>query len=500
MSQDAQPAARHKWWPLLAVSIAAFMLLLDVTVVNVALPDIQRDLKASFDELQWVIDAYALTLAATMLIFGSLADRFGRRRLFTIGLAIFSVASLACGLAWDPLALNLFRGLQGLGGAAMLSTSLALIAAAYTGRERTIALSVWGATVAGAVATGPLIGGALVETLGWESVFFVNVPVGLLTAWLVAGAVPESRDPNTTGHVDIAGLMTLAGSMSTLLLALMQGNEQGWGSAEILGLFAAAGVLLVAFVAIERRAANPLLDLGLFRKPSTWGASTTILTLAISVFAMLTFLVLYIQNYLGYDAFETGLRLFPLTIASFFAAALVARVAERIPPRIVLAAGLTVAGAGLLLNRQVEVGSDWEVLLAGGILIGIGAGAVNPTVAATALGTAPVEKSGMASGLNNSFRLLGVAIGVAGLGAIMEERVDASLTDTIGGGSHEVVDLISTGNVDEVIRGAPDLAPAIETAFIAGMDTILLVAAAIVWVGAALALLLVRRRDFVAQG
>ncbi len=491
---------RHKWWPLVAVSIAAFMLLLDVTVVNVALPDIQSDLGASFDELQWVIDAYALSLAATMLIFGSMADRFGRRRLFTIGLAAFSLASLACGLAWDPLSLNIFRGVQGLGGAAMLSTSLAIIAAAYSGRERTIALSVWGATVAGAVATGPLIGGALVETLGWEAVFFVNVPVGLLTAWLVASGVPESRDPSATGRVDVAGLVTLAGSMASLLLALMRGNEQGWGSAEIVGLFAAAAILLALFIVIERRVEHPLLDLGLFRKPSTWGASIAILTLAISTFAMLTFLVLYIQSFLGYDAFETGLRLFPLTIASFFAAAIVARLVERISLRLLVVAGLAIAGAGLMLNRNIEVGSDWDVLLAGGILIGIGIGIANPTVAATALGTAPVEKSGMASGLNSSFRLLGVAIGVAGLGAIMENRVASSLLDSIGAAEHGLVDLISTGNIAIAVRGDPGLAVPAETAFIDGMDTIMLAAALLVWAGAVLTALLVRPRDFIEQG
>jgi EmrB/QacA subfamily drug resistance transporter len=491
-----------KWRTLVAVSIATFMLLLDVTVVNVALPEIQSDLGASFDELQWVIDAYALTLAATILILGSLSDRFGRRRLFTIGLAAFSLASLACGLASDPLMLDVFRGLQGFGGAAMLATSLALIAAAYEGRRRATALAVWGATTAAAVALGPLIGGAVVEALSWEWIFFINVPIGLVTAALVARGVPESRDPAASGRPDFGGLVTLAAAMSLLIVALFRGNEEGWGSPLILGLFAGAVVLLAAFVAIESRRDEPLLDLALFRKPSTWGASLGILTIAISVFAMLTYLVFYIQNALGYDALETGLRLFPLTVASFFAAAIAGRLTDRVPVRALIAFGLVAAGVGLLLNRQVEVGSDWTALLAGGILIGIGAGAVNPSVAATALGTVPVAKSGMASGLNSTFRLLGVAVGVAMLGAVVESEVSSSLESSLPAAPHSLVDVVATGNVDAAVATAPpglesQVAGAAESAFVAGFDAIQLVAAAIAFAGAICALTLVRDRDFV---
>jgi EmrB/QacA subfamily drug resistance transporter len=491
------------WRTLVAVSIATFMLLLDVTVVNVALPEIQTDLGASFDELQWVIDAYALTLAATMLIFGSFADRLGRRRIFVFGLAAFSVSSLLCGLAGDPVVLDVLRGIQGLGGAAMLATSLALIAAAYEGRQRATALAVWGATTAAAVAIGPLVGGALVEAFGWESIFFVNVPVGLVTAALVARGVPESRDPSASGRADYGGLVTLAGAMTLGVLALFRGNEEGWGSGIILGLFAGSVALIAAFIAIERRREQPLLDLALFRKPSTWGASLGILMIAISVFANLTFLVFYIQNALGYDALETGLRLFPLTIASFFAAAVAGRLTDRVPIRFLIAAGLACAGVGLLLNRQVEVGSDWTALLAGGIFIGIGAGIVNPSVAAAALGTVPVAKSGMASGLNSTFRLLGVAVGVALLGAVVEHEVSASLAQSLPvTPPHALVDLVSTGNVGAAAEfaqanGGPDISVAAETAFVHGFDTIQLVSALIAFGGALLSLALVRQQDFI---
>ena len=476
------------------------MLLLDVTVVNVALPDIQSDLGASFNELQWVIDAYALTLAATMLIFGSVADRIGRRRVFAIGLGLFSVSSLACGLAHDPVVLDVLRGVQGFGGAAMLSTGLALIAAAYEGRERSTALAVWGATTAGAVAIGPLIGGALVDLFSWEAIFFVNVPIGIATAALVIRAVPESRDPSATGPLDLGGLVTGAAAMSLLVLALFRGNDEGWGSALILGLLGGSAALLAAFVAIERRVAQPLLDLDLFRKPTTAGASLAIFATAISVFAMLTFLVLYIQNALGYSAFETGLRLFPLTVASFFAAAAGARLADRIELRFLLAAGLVFAGVGMLLNTAVDPDSDWTVLLPGGVFIGAGAGLVNPAVAAAALGAAPVVKSGMASGLNSTFRLLGVAVGVAALGAMLEHRVHEKLSELLPNAPSGLADVVATGNVDAAAAAAPpdaasQVASAANVAFVYGLDEVFLAAAIVAFAGAALSLLLVRQRD-----
>ena len=465
------------------------MLLLDVTVVNVALPDIQSDLGASFNELQWVIDAYALTLAATMLIFGSVADRIGRRRVFAIGLGLFSVSSLACGLAHDPVVLDVLRGVQGFGGAAMLSTGLALIAAAYEGRERSTALAI-----------GPLIGGALVDLFSWEAIFFVNVPIGIATAALVIRAVPESRDPSATGPLDLGGLVTGAAAMSLLVLALFRGNDEGWGSALILGLLGGSAALLAAFVAIERRVAQPLLDLDLFRKPTTAGASLAIFATAISVFAMLTFLVLYIQNALGYSAFETGLRLFPLTVASFFAAAAGARLADRIELRFLLAAGLVFAGVGMLLNTAVDPDSDWTVLLPGGVFIGAGAGLVNPAVAAAALGAAPVVKSGMASGLNSTFRLLGVAVGVAALGAMLEHRVHEKLSELLPNAPSGLADVVATGNVDAAAAAAPpdaasQVASAANVAFVYGLDEVFLAAAIVAFAGAALSLLLVRQRD-----
>src|SRR5256886_12604831 len=275
----------RKWWTLVAVCVATFMLLLDITIVNVALPAIRRETSASFDELQWVIDAYSLALAGLLLAAGSLADQLGRRLVFVIGVAIFSFASLLCGLSGDATLLDFARGLQGVGGAAMFATSLALLAQEFHGRERGTAFGVWGATIGGAVAVGPLVGGALTEGFGWEWIFFVNVPIGIATIAVTQMKVRETKDPTASG-VDWLGTALFSGALIALVFALIRGNAEGWGSALILGLLAAAVVLMVAFVVVELRQENPMLDLALFRKPTFAGASVVAFALSASMFAM----------------------------------------------------------------------------------------------------------------------------------------------------------------------------------------------------------------------
>src|SRR3954447_26944048 len=261
MSDHAGPPQPdpHRWWTLGAVCVATFMLLLDITVVNVALPDIRQDLGASFEDLQWVVDAYALALATFMLTAGSLADLLGRRRIFVAGLAIFTLASLLCGLSQSPTALNLARALQGVGGAAMFATSLALLAAAFTGRERGTALGIWGATTGASVAVGPLVGGVLTEHVSWQSIFFVNLPIGIAAIGVTLRMVGESRSPDPD-PIDWGGLITFSAGLFALVFALVRGNAEGWGSAQIVGLLAGAVVLLVASVLIQARRARALPD------------------------------------------------------------------------------------------------------------------------------------------------------------------------------------------------------------------------------------------------
>src|SRR4051794_8461037 len=323
----------RKWWTLLAVSVATFMLLLDITVVNTALPSIHDDLGASFTDLQWVIDAYTLSLAALVLTAGVLADRLGRRRVFAAGLAIFTVASLAAGLAPNPTFLNITRAIQGIGGAVMLAVSLALIAQEFqAGRERGAAMGVYGATIGVAVATGPLVGGALTDSLGWESIFFLNVPIGVAAIVITYTKLRETRDPNAS-RIDWGGLVTFSTALLLLVLGLVRGNDEGWGSTLIVSLFAVAAVLMAAFVAIEARVKEPMLPLRLFRNHAFTGVQLAAFAVSASMFALFLYLTLYLQQFLGYSAIDAGLRYLPITIGAFVVAPIAGAALSKIQAR-----------------------------------------------------------------------------------------------------------------------------------------------------------------------
>ena len=498
-----------KWWTLLAVCLAIFMLLLDITIVNVALPDIRRELDSSFTDLQWVVDAYALALAALLLPAGSLGDLLGRRRVFVAGIALFALASLLCGLSGDPTMLNLARGLQGIGGAMMFATSLALIAQEFEPQERGTAFGLWGATTGFAVAVGPLVGGVLTEGIGWEWIFFVNVPIGIATAAMTLAKVPESeRDPSA--RIDWAGLVTFTGALFCLVFALIRGNDEGWGSAPIVGLLVASVVLLVVFVLIERRTSQAMFDLSLFRKPAFTGAQIVAFSLHASIFSMFLYLTLYIQNVLGYSPLEAGLRFLPVSVLSFLVAPVAGKLAERLPIRGFLGAGLIFVGLGLVLMNGIQPDDDWTTLLPGFILAGIGIGCVNPPLATAAIGVVEPQHSGAASGINSTFRQVGTATGIAGLGALLQARVADHLSDALAGtpvpaGAKDgLTEAVTSGNVQAVAQAAPPgaraaLLDASRAAFIDGLDEILVVAAVVAFVGGLLAFALVRQRDFVGR-
>src|SRR3954471_5997558 len=367
------------------------MLLLDITVVNVALPDIQKELDTDLTGLQWVVDAYTLTLAAFTLTMGALADRFGRRRLFLIGVGVFTLASLLCGLATNATFLHLARGLQGIGGAAMFATSLALIAQEFQGPERGTAIAAWGATIGLAVAIGPLVGGALTDGLGWEWIFFVNVPVGLATMALATLRVPESRNPNA-GGIDWLGVITFSGSLFLLVFGLIRANDYGWGSTTIVIRFVGAVVLFATFVIVERRVRDPMFDLKLFRKPAFDGVSIAAFALSAAMFAMFLYITLYMQNVLGYTPLETGWRFLPLSVTSFVVAPFAGRLTERFPVRLFLGVGLLLVSLALLLMHGAKPDSSWTTLLAGFIVAGIGIGMCNPALATGAVGVVPPEQ------------------------------------------------------------------------------------------------------------
>ena len=493
----------RKWWTLLAVCVATFMLLIDVTIVNVALPDIQRDLSASFSSLQWVVDAYALTLASFLLVAGSVGDRIGRRRVFSFGFALFTAASFACGLSADPTVLNFARGFQGAGAAAMFATALALIAQEFEGRERANAIGVWGATVGGAVAIGPLLGGLITEGLGWEWIFFVNVPIGIGAIVLTESKLAnvKATDPQP---IDWPGLITFSAGLFLFIFGLIRGNPEGWGSTAIVASLGGAVVLLLAFLAIEARRENAMLDLSLFRKPSFTGVSIVAFTLSAGMFAMFLYLTLYIQDVLGYSPLEAGLRFLPLTVLSFVVAPISGRLLGRVPARAMMGTGLILVGLGLILMHGMKVGDDWTTLLVGSVVAGIGIGMTNPGIASVAIGVVDAARAGMASGINSTFRQVGIATGTAALGAIFQSRVESKLGELLPNAPPTFSDAVSSGAAQNAIPSLPpqlqaQAADAANQAFVSGLNEILLFGAATALIGGIASWLLVRSRDLVSQ-
>jgi EmrB/QacA subfamily drug resistance transporter len=497
----------RKWWTLLTVCVATFMLLLDITVVNTALPSIERDLGASFAELQWVIDAYALTLAAFVLTAGSLADRLGRRLVFAWGLVVFSIASLLAGLAPDPTLLNLARGLQGIGAAVMFAVSLALIAQDFRpGRERGMAMGAFGASIGVAIAVGPLIGGALTEALGWEWIFFVNVPIGALVLAATALRLAESKDPSPAG-IDWAGLVTFTAALFMLVAALLRGNQEGWGSPEIVSLLAGAAASMAAFVMVERRAADPMLPLELFRRPAFTGVQLGAFAVSSSMFALYLYLTLYLQNHLGLSPLEAGTRYLPFTIITFLVSMLTGALLSRVQARLLISAGLAATGAGMLLMAGLEVDSTWTALLAGFMLAGAGVGLLNPAISDVALSVVPRARSGMAAGINDAFRQVGVAVGIAAWGAILlgrgsnrTEELAAGTPGADGDRPRELVEAASSGGLDSAVAALPpgdrgQLTDAASEGFLAGLNDVLVLGAAVAFVGAVLVLWLVREEQ-----
>ena len=494
----------RKSWTLILVCVATFMLLLDITIVNVALPSIQRKLDASLSSLQWVVDAYALTLASFLLVWGSLGDRIGRRRIFAIGLGIFTFASLLCGLATDPTMLNIFRGLQGVGAAAMFATTLALIAQEFEGRERARAIGLWGATVGGAVAIGPLIGGIITDTLGWEWIFFVNIPIGIAA---IAGTQTRLANVAATdaAPIDWAGVMTFSLALFALVSGLIRGNAEGWGSLPIVAALTAAVLLMVAFFVIESRRANAMLDLSLFRVSSFGGASIVALALSAGMFAMFLYLTLFIQDVVGLTPLQAGLCFLPLTALSFIVAPISANLSGRIPVQVLMGSGLILVGAGLLLMRGVSADDNWTVLLPGFIVAGIGIGMVNPLIAEVALGVVRPARAGMASGINSTFRQIGIATGVAGLGAVFQAQILSQL-DMIPAASRDAfAEAVSSGAIEQAVAASPpgsrsQALAAANDAFVYGFNEILLIGGIIAIVGGVLGWATIRRSDFVAIG
>ena len=466
-----------RWWPLVAISLGTFMLLVDVTIVNVALPSIATSLGSSFTDLQWVIDGYALALAALLLLAGGLADRFGRRRVYLVGLAVFSLGSLACGLAPGAGTLIAARVVQGAGGAAMFATTAALLATTYSGRDRGVAFGVWGAVNGLAAASGPLLGGLLTEGLGWPAIFLVNLPVAVAAVGLTLRVVTESA--SGSGRIDAAGASAFTVAVVGLVVGLIAGGDRGWTDPTTLASLGVAVVATGVFVAVERRVARPMLDLALFGRPSFSALMVGAALLSAAAFADLAYVSIWLQSVLGLGPIAAGLVVLPLSVAAFVVSAVAGRFLHGDDAHRPIAGGLALVGVGTLLMTLVDPTSGASALLLGVVVSGLGVGLATPVLVSAALAAVPPRLAGTASAAVNTFRQLGLALGIAVLGTLFAGRIGSVVVGAGLPGS--VTDALTGGQASRVLAATPPAArPALDavfhTAFAAGLDRIFVVA------------------------
>jgi EmrB/QacA subfamily drug resistance transporter len=499
----------RKWWPLVAICLGSFILLLDVTIVNVALPRMASDFHASFSSLQWVVDAYSLALAAMLLALGSLADLYGHRRLYVGGLVLFAAASLSCALAPNAGALVASRAVQGIGGAAMFATSAALLTKNYQGRDRGVAFGYWGAVNGAGAAAGPVLGGLLTQGIGWQAIFLVNVPIAAVTVALTLRAV--AKDPehaaDRAGGVDLPGAITFTVCAASLTYALIRGGEAGWSDRATLISFAVAAAALLVFVLVELRSSRPMLDLGLLRTPSFAGLMIGALLMQGAAFGGLVLVSVWMQSLLGLDPIPSGLALLPLSLVSFAVSAIAGRFVQRMPARYPIGAGGLIVGAGLLLlQQQISADSGRSSLYLGLAVIGLGIGLATPVLVSAAMGSVPPQRIGMAGGAVNTFRQLGLTLGIAVFAALFTGRAQSAL-ERAGGripDPHGAASALGSGETYAVIQSAPAasrqaVAGLAHQAFAAGLDRIFLIGALAAGVAGVLALLLVNPRTAAAR-
>nr|WP_234341273.1 MFS transporter [Streptomyces sp. NRRL S-1813] len=481
---DAGPEGRRagKWWPLVAITLGNFLLLVDVTIVSTALPRIADGLGASFTSLQWVMDIYALALAALLMVAGSAADLFGRRRLYVAGLALFALASLACGLAPDAGTLVAARAVQGVGAAAMFATNTPLLMAAYQGRDRGVAFGVWGGTSGAAAAIGPVLGGLLTEYVDWRAIFLVNLPLTAVAVWITLRRVQESHGdlarPRAhsaaaapVARIDWPGAASFTACAGALTYGLIRGGEQGWTESGTLASLGGAVLALLVFLAVERRVRRPLLDLRLLRRPSFAALLAAALLLQAAAFPYLTFVGLWVQNVVGLSPVQAGLSVTPMALMSLLVGALGGRSLQRMAPQLPVGIGLLLVGAGALLPcALLDDDSGWAALVPGLAVSGLGIGMAMPVLVSAALGAAPPERAGMASGAVNTFRQLGYALGIAVLGTVFATALHGAARP---GASRT----------------------AVKAAYVSGLTDIMLISGVVALAGGLLVLAVVRRGE-----
>jgi EmrB/QacA subfamily drug resistance transporter len=415
-------AENRRWWTLGALCFALFMIMLDNTVVNVALPAIRADLGISVSELEWTVAAYALTFASLLLTGGKLGDLLGRRKIFIVGLTVFTLSSLACGLSSSAPQLISARAVQGIGAALMMPATLSIISHTFHARERGMAIGIWAGVSALALAIGPLLGGIITEHISWNWIFYVNVPIGVLAVIAAIVVVPESKDTSHEQRLDLPGLLTSGIGLLALVYGLIEGHQYGWTSARILGLFAVAVVALGGFVLLEMHQRLPMLDLSLFRNGTFAGANIVAILVTLAMFGIFVFFPIYMQTIRGWSPIQAGAALLPWTVMIVIFAPIAGKLSDRVGSRWLMAGGMTVVAACCLLLSTVTLHSTFWHMLPAFLLGGLGMSFVMTPMSAAAMGAAPVAKAGVASGVLNTFRQVGVALGIAITGAIVANR------------------------------------------------------------------------------
>lgn len=409
----------RRWWTLAAVSFGLFVILLDNTVVNVALPSMQRALDLRASELEWVVVSYSLSFATFLLTGGKLADLFGRRLLFVAGLVIFTAASLACGLAGSAAVLIGARVVQGVGAALISPATLGIITATFPPRQRGTAIGIWAGTAATALAIGPVVGGVLTEKVNWSWIFYVNVPVGIAGIAMAFWAIDESRDTSREQRLDLPGLLTSGAGLFALTYGLIEANNYGWTSARILALFGAAVLLLTAFVVLESRQRLPMLDLALFRNLTFSGANVAVLLVTFALFGLFFYNSLFIQNVLGYSAIQTGATFLPMTLLIILLAPRAGKLTDSIGARWLVGLGLGLVAVSLLLFAQLDRGSGFWDIVPALLVAGVGVALTMSPATTAAMGAVPVDRAGVGSAVLNSSRQVGGSLGLAVMSAVV---------------------------------------------------------------------------------
>ena len=491
-----------RWWTLGAMCFALFMIMLDNTVVNVALPSIQRDLHASLASLEWTVNAYTLTFAVLLVTGGRLGDIFGRRRMFLFGVVVFGLSSLAIGFAPSDTALIAGRAVQGIGAAFMMPATLSIITQAFPPHQRGTAIGTWAGVSAMALAIGPVLGGFLTQQVSWRAIFFINPPIAALAVAVTLFAARESRDETVSRSVDLPGIGTITLGLTAIVLALVEGNRWHWGSSRIVALLATAAISLVAFVVIELRSRAPMVDFGFFRSRSFLGANVVAFLVSFAMLAMFFFISLYLQNVVGYTPLETGIRFLPTTAVIIVMGPLAGRLTDKVGPRPLITAGMVVVAASLFIQSQITVHSGYGLLLPGFVLMGLGMGLVMSPMSTAGMNAVDRTKAGVASGVLSMSRMVGGTFGVAVMGALVtaigRSKIDRQLPQLPAATRATIANSLGSGGGIPTHHGSAQIVETVRGAFVSALSTGLLVGTAVTLIGAVVAWALIQRTPTVA--